>query len=40
MQLMQGVGPASAQRVLDHMMTAADPIGALARCAFAAPCGR
>ena len=30
MQLMPGVGPASAQRVLDHMMEAADPIGALA----------
>ena len=29
LQLMQGVGPASAQRVLDHMMTAADPIGSL-----------
>ena len=30
MQLMPGVGPTSAQRVLDHMMEAADPIGALA----------
>ena len=30
MQLIPGVGPASAQRVLDHMMDAADPIGALA----------
>jgi DNA helicase-2/ATP-dependent DNA helicase PcrA len=30
MQLMPGVGPASAQRVLDRMMEAADPIGALA----------
>ena len=39
LQLMQGVGPASAQRVLDHMMTAADPIGSLVRCSFTAPCG-
>jgi DNA helicase-2/ATP-dependent DNA helicase PcrA len=30
MQLMPGVGSASAQRVLDHMMEAADPIRALA----------
>jgi DNA helicase-2/ATP-dependent DNA helicase PcrA len=30
MQLMPGVGPTSAQRVLDRMMEAADPIGALA----------
>jgi DNA helicase II / ATP-dependent DNA helicase PcrA len=29
-QLMPGVGPASAQRALDRMMEAADPIGALA----------
>jgi DNA helicase-2/ATP-dependent DNA helicase PcrA len=29
MQLMPGVGPASAQRALDHMAAAADPIGAL-----------
>jgi DNA helicase II / ATP-dependent DNA helicase PcrA len=29
MQLMQGVGPGSAQRVLDHIAAAADPIGAL-----------
>jgi DNA helicase-2/ATP-dependent DNA helicase PcrA len=29
MQLMPGVGPASAQRALDHMTAAADPIGAL-----------
>ena len=29
LQLMQGVGPASAQRVLDHMTAAADPIGSL-----------
>lgn len=30
MQLMPGVGPASAQRALDHMALAPDPIGALA----------
>ncbi|MET0967906.1 MAG: ATP-dependent helicase [Tardiphaga sp.] len=30
MQLMPGVGPASAQRALDHMTTSPDPIGALA----------
>ena len=30
MQLMAGVGSTSAQRVLDHMMAAADPIRALA----------
>jgi DNA helicase-2/ATP-dependent DNA helicase PcrA len=30
MQLMPGVGPTSAQRVLDRMTEAADPIGALA----------
>jgi DNA helicase-2/ATP-dependent DNA helicase PcrA len=30
MQLMPGVGPTSAQRVLDRRMEAADPIGALA----------
>jgi DNA helicase II / ATP-dependent DNA helicase PcrA len=29
MQLMQGVGPTSAARVLEHMLDAADPIGAL-----------
>jgi ATP-dependent DNA helicase UvrD/PcrA len=29
MQLVPGVGPVSAQAVLDHMMAAADPIGAL-----------
>ena len=29
MQLIPGIGPASAQEVLDHMMGAADPIGAL-----------
>jgi DNA helicase II / ATP-dependent DNA helicase PcrA len=29
MQLMQGVGPTSAQRVLDHMAASADPIAAL-----------
>src|ERR1019366_8730911 len=36
MQLMPGVGPTSAQRVLDRMMEAADPIGALA-CAPSPP---
>jgi DNA helicase-2/ATP-dependent DNA helicase PcrA len=30
MQLLPGVGPTSAQRALDHINTAADPIGALA----------
>src|SRR5271156_6233718 len=30
LQLMPGVGPGSAQRVLDHMIAAADPFGALA----------
>jgi DNA helicase-2/ATP-dependent DNA helicase PcrA len=30
LQLMPGVGPGSAQRVLDHMVRAADPVGALA----------
>jgi DNA helicase-2/ATP-dependent DNA helicase PcrA len=30
MQLVQGVGPGSAERVLDYMMMAADPLGALA----------
>ena len=30
MQLVQGVGPGSAERVVDYMMTAADPLGALA----------
>ena len=29
LQLMQGVGPTSAQRVLDHMTASADPIGSL-----------
>lgn len=29
MQLLPGVGPASARRVLDHMASAADPLGAL-----------
>ena len=29
MQLIPGVGPASAQRVLDHMARAADPLAAL-----------
>src|ERR1039457_815185 len=36
MQLMPGVGPTSAQRVLNCMMDAADPIGALA-CAPSPP---
>ena len=36
MQLMPGVGPTSAQRVLNFMMDAADPIGALA-CAPSPP---
>ena len=36
MQLMPGVGPASAQRVLDHMADGADPIAALAAGAGAA----
>ena len=36
MQLMPGVGPASAQRVLDFLIEAADPIGALA-CAPSPP---
>jgi DNA helicase-2/ATP-dependent DNA helicase PcrA len=31
MHLLPGVGPASAQRVLDHMANAADPIAALAK---------
>jgi DNA helicase-2/ATP-dependent DNA helicase PcrA len=35
LHLLPGVGPASAQRILDRMMEAADPIGAL--CALAAP---
>jgi DNA helicase-2/ATP-dependent DNA helicase PcrA len=30
MQLMPGIGPVSAQRVLDHMNRASDPLGALA----------
>ena len=29
MQLMQGVGPTSAQRVLEHMAASADPIASL-----------
>src|SRR5215470_8885915 len=29
MQLVQGVGPGSAERGLDYIMTAADPLGAL-----------
>ena len=36
MHLIPGVGPTSAQRVLDHMADSADPIAALARCAGAA----
>ena len=34
LQLMQGVGPASAQRVLDHMTNTADPIGSLVTAPF------
>jgi len=30
LQLVQGVGPASAERTLDYIVTAADPLGALA----------
>lgn len=33
MQLMPGIGPVSAQRVLDHMNRTADPLGALAEIA-------
>ena len=36
LQLMPGVGSTSAQRVLDHMTEAADPIDALVRGALAA----
>jgi DNA helicase-2/ATP-dependent DNA helicase PcrA len=35
LQLLPGIGPASAQRILDHMTETADPIGAL--CALSAP---
>jgi DNA helicase II / ATP-dependent DNA helicase PcrA len=35
LHLLPGVGPASAQRILDHMAEAADPIGTL--CALPAP---
>jgi DNA helicase-2/ATP-dependent DNA helicase PcrA len=35
LHLLPGVGPASAQRILDRMMEAADPIGAL--CALGSP---
>jgi DNA helicase-2/ATP-dependent DNA helicase PcrA len=35
MHLLPGIGPASAQRVLDHMAEAADPLGAL--CALPSP---
>ena len=37
MQLIPGVGPASAQRVLDHMAAARRSVRRAARCAFAAP---
>ena len=40
MQLLPGVGPTSAQRVLDRMHDAADPIGALMEVAGPAPGGR
>ena len=36
-QLMPGVGSTTAQRVLDHMMEAANPIQALIACTLAAP---
>ncbi|HEY4988046.1 MAG TPA: ATP-dependent helicase [Bradyrhizobium sp.] len=39
MHLLPGVGPASAQRVLDHMANAADPIAALARTPKPPRCG-
>jgi DNA helicase-2/ATP-dependent DNA helicase PcrA len=39
MHLLPGVGPASAQRVLDHMANAADPIAALARAPKPPRCG-
>jgi DNA helicase II / ATP-dependent DNA helicase PcrA len=35
MHLLPGIGPASAQRILDHMAEATDPLGAL--CAFRSP---
>jgi ATP-dependent DNA helicase UvrD/PcrA len=35
LHLLPGIGPASAQRILDHMTEAADPIGAL--CALSTP---
>ncbi len=35
MQLLPGIGPASAQRILDHMAEATDPLGAL--CTFPSP---
>jgi len=35
MHLLPGIGPASAQRILDHMAEAADPLGAL--CTFPSP---
>ena len=40
MQLLPGVGPASAQRVLDRMADSSDPIAALAAIAGAAARGR
>jgi DNA helicase II / ATP-dependent DNA helicase PcrA len=39
MHLLPGVGPASAQRVLDHMADAADPIAALPSAAKPPRCG-
>jgi DNA helicase-2/ATP-dependent DNA helicase PcrA len=39
MHLLPGVGPASAQRVLDHMTDAADPIAALANAPKPPRCG-
>src|SRR5213075_2727002 len=35
LHLLPGIGPASAQRILDHMAEAADPLGAL--CTLASP---
>src|SRR5207247_8958779 len=40
MHLIPGVGPTSAQRVLDHMIEAADPIGALAHAPAPSRAGR
>jgi DNA helicase II / ATP-dependent DNA helicase PcrA len=39
LQLLPGVGPTSAQRVLDHMADAADPLGALADAPKPPRCG-